>query len=63
MHMYRVLFLKGDTEIASVPWGSDLALAKNHARDHFIFFKRENKATTAQIVELKTGQKVYEFPE
>lgn len=62
-HMYRIYFMNDETEVATVPWGSDLTLAKNHARDHLPAHRRQGGATLAKVFEVKTGQLVYQFPE
>lgn len=61
--MYRIFFLNAeDAEVTSVPWGSDLTLAIDHARNHLPAHGRWHGATQARIYDTRTDQLVYQYP-
>ncbi|ESQ79710.1 hypothetical protein [Asticcacaulis sp. YBE204] len=61
--MYRIFFLTADeAEITSVPWGSDLTLAIDHAKNHLPAHTRWHGAAQVRIYDMKSQQLVYQFP-
>lgn len=61
--MYRILFLNADdAEVTSLPWGSDLALAIDHARNHLPAHRRWHGAVQTRIYDTRTEQLVFQYP-
>ncbi|UDF03109.1 hypothetical protein [Asticcacaulis sp. AND118] len=61
--MYRIFFLNAEeAEVTSVPWGSDLALAIDHAKTHLPAHGRWHGATQTRIYDVKTNQLVFQYP-
>jgi len=61
---YRIIFLKGENEIASKPWADrDGAIA--HARDHFPIHEKQNGATSVKVIDVDAEPQmvVFSYPE